>query len=398
MKSMNADVRIITGNSALWVIDPTGHKKARLPLEAVDSKGMLAPWAASILKGAGFFVVPVSRAYAVTALTTTACNLGCSYCYQNIEQAVEAPSRPPRIANSNLHNDGIDKIVSFVRRQMRKNGFEATSLLLFGGEPLLNPHACLQLLRRFSELNLIRADMITNGTLLTARLSALLEQAGLQSVQITYDGARAAHDKVRITRSGDGTFDTINKRIKKAIACTSFNWNIRINVSAQNASTLGALAESLATIYPSGRSSVHFSPVFDYGVGYENRLRYSDDLAAAFIVAGRIFLQAGFKLKYAPGPRRCPYCGTSGGKTGAVINADGRLYSCWTTCGHDGWEVGDVSAGFMRDDIIAPRWLSCESEIRGQLSLRERQEFLDRVDFALLEAQSEMRTGTHRVT
>jgi uncharacterized protein len=387
--------RTIRGDHGLWVIDATGRKRARLPLSAVDDSGSLRPPVVANLAENGFLDRTAQEAYAVTALTSTACNLGCAYCYQNTEQSPSSPSRPPRIANSNLDQADIREITRFVRKQMLANDFAAVTLLLFGGEPLLNPDACVALLDAFGELNLVYADMITNGTLLTGHLAARLAVVGLRAMQITYDGGRESHDKIRVTRAGLGTFDLINKRVKSAVSAADFSWTVRINVSPRSAETLIPLAESIASTYPPGRSAAYFSPVFDYGIGYEGSLQYSDDLVMALTTAGRILMRSGIKLKYQPVARSCPYCGVKAGKTGAVINADGTLYSCWATAGHEGLDVGHVSSGFVADDVLSPRWQSCESGIQEKVASISVKEFQDRVDFALLEAEAELRKSAN---
>lgn len=386
MTSTAGDLRLVEGADAVWAI-ARGEKRARLPKTALDADGALQPAVTARLADAGFFRPADKRPYAVTVLPATACNLGCAYCYQNLEQAQDGSPRPPRIPSYNLRGKQIDRVVDFVGRQMATYGYQNSTLLIFGGEPLLNPDGCVALLTAFQRVNLVHADMVTNGTLLTGPLAARLEAAGLRSLQITYDGGEEAHDTIRVARTGAGTFAKINANVREAIAATNLDWSVRVNVSHKNAHTLVPLVEEITAIYPPERTDVYFSPVHDYGVGFSNELTYSEQLAATFIEAGQVLLRNGFSLKYQAMGEDCAYCGVVGGKTGAVINADGRLYSCWTTTGQDGWQVGNIHSGFKPDTDIAERWVSCESDIKSEQSQEQRRRFHDVVDYALLEAE-----------
>src|SRR5262245_36342270 len=105
---------------------------------AVDDDGRLRPEVDEKLRAAGVNDPGPEPPYSLTVLTTTACNLGCAYCFQNTEQDPTGGPRPPRIANSALNRDTVRRILDLVARRMADAGLTELDVHLFGGEPLLN--------------------------------------------------------------------------------------------------------------------------------------------------------------------------------------------------------------------------------------------------------------------
>src|SRR3990172_318951 len=145
----------------------------------------------------------------ITVLTTYACNLRCTYCYED------------GIMRTSSMGDEICKrtILWIIKRldQVRPNTLR---LLFFGGEPLLHIlpmkliseeiyYACQ---RRKIDLDI---RLVTNGVLLTREVVDCLKEFGLRGIKVTLDGDQEAHDAKRRYRDGRGTFDTILENIKQ---------------------------------------------------------------------------------------------------------------------------------------------------------------------------------------
>jgi len=98
---------------------------------------------------------------------TDRCNLDCAYCteYDN--------SRP---------HPGLDDLKKWIRK-IRELG--TMRIALVGGEPLTHPNI-VEIVRYCRELG-FATSLTTNGFLLTRKLVAELEEAGLQVVQISVD-------------------------------------------------------------------------------------------------------------------------------------------------------------------------------------------------------------------
>lgn len=86
-------------------------------------------------------------------------------------------------------------------------------ITIAGGEPLLEPDITVRLLKEISEWAknsniIINNSIVTNGTLLS---DEVLEKfmPYITSVQVTLEGPRQYHDKKRVYKNGEGTFDDV---------------------------------------------------------------------------------------------------------------------------------------------------------------------------------------------
>jgi uncharacterized protein len=231
--------------------------------------------------------------------------------------------------------------------------------LLFGGEPLLNPRGCVELLARAAQYAPTSSWMISNATLLTPALARQLFDHGLDSIQVTFDGDRDDHDRIRVRRSHGGTFDSITRNIVRATQATGLRWLLRVNVSHNNYPGIDALIDRLASVLDPARCTIYFTRVGDVGVGYSNELLHTGELVASFTRWQRRALDAGFTVARPRAHRPCATCGSGDGRYGAVVNADGVLSSCWETAGKPGWAVGSAADGYLPTESTREHWIGC---------------------------------------
>lgn len=164
----------------------------------------------------------------ITVELTQACNLSCTYCYQN-------SYRKPGV----ISDDIMDKLGAYVRSVVESGRRPITDLVLrfIGGEPLMQKKKVLRVIFEMRELaaslNLnLHAQIDTNGLLLDESAIRVLD---VISVTLTN---RADHDKVRVRHDGAGSYDLIVKRLTKH--AEHFNeyrtlLSVRFNVNAFNA-------------------------------------------------------------------------------------------------------------------------------------------------------------------
>lgn len=134
---------------------------------------------------------------------TYACNLRCPYCYE------EAACR----RGAHMSVETAEQVAAHIMAECRASGARRLGLTLYGGEPLLNLPAAYRAVARLSrfcqaERLELHVNLITNGTRLT-RTALWPLRRHLRTVQLTLDGPRALHDRVRIGADGRGTFDRI---------------------------------------------------------------------------------------------------------------------------------------------------------------------------------------------
>jgi uncharacterized protein len=375
--------RVLRGRRDWWFLGAGGT--ARLSPEHVSQDGTVLPEAERSLRESGLYTRRVPAAYALTVLTSTDCNLGCDYCFQNIGHDPAGGTRPPRIAHARLASDTITAILQFTDRQMAMAGLDRLHLTLFGGEPLLNPRGCLELLDRAGGHGMTSASMVSNLTLLTRPLAERLSERGLTSVQVTFDGDRGDHDRIRATRSGGATFDAIVRNICLASEITPLRWQLRVNIGAGNHLGVDALIDRLASALDSSRCTLYFAPVAVVGSGYPD----TGASAADHIRWHRRAIDAGFSVPRPRAATACQTCGHRDGRYGAVVSADGTLSSCWETAGQAGWEVGMVPDGYRPDGKVGDRWVTCLGHGRPARDQAAAFPGQDSIDAALLDHLSE---------
>lgn len=382
-RDSQTEPRVLRGEHNWWFLGPGGV--AKLNSWHIGDGGTLSVEAAQWLRDQGMYRVPERKAYSLTVLTTTHCNLGCSYCFQNLAQDGSGGTAPPRISYARLNSATIEKILEFTRQRMTEAGLTRLHITLFGGEPLLNPRGCEGLLQAAEPLGLRSADMVSNGTHLRGALMKRLRELGLRSVQVTFDGDQPDHDASRMKRTGGGTFETIVSNIREVQGQTDVLFSLRVNVTTQNLHGVDRLIDRLADRLDAAQCGLYFKIVGDVGNGFHNDMAGSGGLSQRFIDWNRRALERGFRVGRPRAKMACPACSFPGGEYGAVVNADGSLSSCWETAGKPELQVGTVVDGYQPDHVMATRWTTCEEDYLNFTELDWWESFHNTVDAALLD-------------
>ena len=113
----------------------------------------------------------LSKNYTSIRLEVTShCNLNCEYCHNS-----EYSNR-----NDDMSTEELLQLITNLKER-----YDINKILITGGEPLVNPDICkiVQFITRLG----IKADMVTNATLLTQELAIKLEKAGLKRIRISID-------------------------------------------------------------------------------------------------------------------------------------------------------------------------------------------------------------------
>jgi uncharacterized protein len=143
----------------------------------------------------------------VTVLTTLQCNFACGYCVQGDHGHYDAHT-------GRMSLETAARVAAWIEQRLDALRPASFVLTFFGGEPLLNLPATYALAERLFPASTARGvrmlvNVITNGLLLTPEVVDRLVPLGLNGVKVTLDGDRAAHDRARPLRGGQGTFDRI---------------------------------------------------------------------------------------------------------------------------------------------------------------------------------------------
>lgn len=143
---------------------------------------------------------------------TYACNLRCTYCFQQYMNV----QYKPELMTEEMVNKALEFIVSQVTGSL---ALRMPMVYLFGGEPLLRAPKY----REITELILgkcrafgIPLGIVTNGVFLDEYITQLRDMK-VFDIKITLNGSRRVHDKVRVSSSGRGTYDVIMRNLGLAI-------------------------------------------------------------------------------------------------------------------------------------------------------------------------------------
>lgn len=280
-----------------------------------------------------------NRVLSVVYVPTYACNLCCSYCYENAGRASARPS---------VARQGADPVAAFLRGAMGADEVQEVELSLYGGEPLLHAEECIRLFdvvrvaaqgcgKRFS------SRILTNGTLMTDAVIEKLIVPNRMVVQLTFDGLDRTHDAKRIRHDGTGTFgETLALVEKFSRQGLSDLLTVRINVDRGNVSEL----DGLCGLLEGKAARVYVSPLESIG-RYQNCgdscFRLGEYKSRQYYQLGKVLERHGFPLVFRPFGKRRPCTFFSSNKF--VFDAEGDAYRCFAVAGMREHSVGRLTIG-----------------------------------------------------
>lgn len=291
-----------------------------------------------------------------TVLLTWACNLRCTYCYEGGGE----------VRNKTLNFVECDSIITFIKQQIDLVRPEFLSLMLFGGEPLLNMEGGVRILEAIDSYCTEKkvqftTSIITNGVLMDDRNIEILKKYHCDYVQITLDGVRHIHDERRVSKDGTSSFDKVIEALKRISATKDFvKPVIRINTDKQNVEEIEELlsflkAEELNTCR------------VDFGIvhsGTEACSNYSDscycdeELGDLLDSLWNLAAKYGFSIKTSP-RRNFMFCGLNKENSYTIApNLD--VYKCWEHVGEEKHRIGHLEQdGTMKEELYTlADWMS----------------------------------------
>lgn len=265
---------------------------------------------------------------------TTACNLGCSYCFQGTNK----PTIP-------LSPETLNRMVEYVESLIQKQTVQELSVTFFGGEPMANKPILISametLVARLGQKLAITFSIITNGTLFQGEAEArALAEKGLKFVQITLDGPREIHDQRRMYLGGQGSFDTILKNVE--LIAPHLQVSVRVNIDHENRAHVRELIDQLASRGLQGRVSFSFAWVYFDQRQEDYHAELLSQAEAAHICDDLInyALDRGFASKIGyDGPCMIHMMNS------LVLYPSGDLYHCPNLTGHQAFVWGNVNTG-----------------------------------------------------
>ena len=272
-------------------------------------------------------------------ILTDICNIGCRYCF--FEGGI-----PKDYNFSKMSLETAKKGIDLFSRTLSRDSLQdkdAPTIILYGGEALLNWEVAVQVLEYVKNLkdngylpSNTGITLNTNGILITEDIARTLANYDV-SVAISIDGPKEIHDMMRVDHLGRGTFDAV----MRGFACAKkagCNVSACCTIDEHNLDMLPVVTRWL--IKELGVRGLGFNTLLECNARRIPRpVPYSNTVAEALVECFKIARECGvhedrFMRKvnaFADGDFYFSDCGGCGMQL--VISPDGYVGTCHAYCG-----------------------------------------------------------------
>lgn len=288
----------------------------------------------------------------MTLLPAEACNFACPYCFIYEQR--------PLIMEDWVY----DAVYTYLEEQAKEHGEKLNlHFTWYGGEPLLAADKILNFMPKLNGLvdkyNIkLSSSILTNGYLLNIELFEQFIKLGISSYQITVDGTKENHDKLRFLKTDNsGTFDTIWKNIlyiKKSEL--DFSLSIRANFLKTNLDIMNDLLELYSQdIGDDKRFNLYYRPVYHFETTRNDIETINDELCSsdegvklqtelAFKTLKKLNKEIDYENRiFNPLPQPTwTWCESEREKS-YILGADGLIFSCDTLFTDKEHSIGEIT-------------------------------------------------------
>jgi len=298
------------------------------------------PWVRDTYEPGIYFSVNISQQ----------CNMCCRYCYAD----------NGTYGDPSLMSDEVgQKTIDFLFEESMRRGEEKLALTFFGGEPLLN----MPLLRKMTQYvrerqkkfnKIVDLSIITNGTLIDEECARYLGEEKIR-VTISSDGPKYVHDRLRVRRDGNSSYDAIMAGLP-LLKAYGREIGARATVTRYNVHLSSIYKHLLKACF----DTVAFSPVRDDTGEFTLRREDFKTLEKELDLVAEDFLEEVFKNKkftlvnfvmplvriYT---RHKSHFVCGAGNALGVITSKGDIFPCQSFAGMEEYKLGNVFGGINRE-------------------------------------------------
>lgn len=267
----------------------------------------------------------LNRAYTIVINPTLECNFRCWYCYEDH-------------VDGKMSDDTVEAVKKHIEHKVINHEITSLHLSWFGGEPLLYFNEIIYPISLFAKelcenYKVPFSNHVTsNAYLITDSMIEDMRAIVLNSFQITLDGSRERHDKIRNNR-GLPSYDIIMKNIN--LLCkniSNVNVIMRVNYDDVTLKTNSA-KQILEDVSPNNRSKVNINMQRVWQTYKSQEENILNEEVVDFIKEAK---KAGFcGVEYIAGLSVRKYYNCYVSRYNHIeINYDGMVYKC-TARGYD---------------------------------------------------------------
>lgn len=304
-----------------------------------------------------------AKSVLMTIQPTANCQLGCFYCGQ-----VHSKKTMPE----DIQEKAVQRIVKMLDSTP---DCRLVDITWYGGEPLMGYSAILNISNKVQEICRERnmpysSSIITNGLSLKKDIfKELYLNHEVRRFQITVDTLKEHHDKRRITKSGESTWDIIMKNIVDITSLECYEEKvqraifIRMNIDQSNYMDVTRFMDHLRDLGLPSKISIGFSPLTNWGdktEGDKNALD-AQDFAEMEIEWTMYAEKLGFGVDYVLPKRHYDVCMAVNEKS-EVYDALGNITPCYEFPYTPKYDGEKFTIGNLREDEST---YNNKTELRG---------------------------------
>ena len=277
----------------------------------------------------------------LTLAPTMDCCFRCHYCFEKYK---EKKYMTPEI---------MDQIIKYVTSYPELKNIKIT---WFGGEPLMAVPQIEEFYDKFRDIwqEPFISNIITTGYHIDKESIRVMQKVGISSVQITLDGMKETHNKVKHLPSGEDVFERILSNIELLNdSAPEINITIRVNLTLENKEEYIPLHKLCLTRFY-GRSNITISPAFVLDRGTGDICRSNNNIFFGHIERSKFILNLaknGINSVFVRYPE--PFFNECAIRNEMAIAFDpeGYAYKCWEVIGNKEYAIGKLNDDGILTDI-----------------------------------------------
>lgn len=284
-----------------------------------------------------------NRTLSLILMPNEDCNFRCVYCYEDF-------------IKKEMREEVQNGIVNYVRKNIQK--YDSLFISWFGGEPLISFGVIKDLSTKLMDICekagvSYNAGITTNGYKLSMEVFEELLSYGVTNFQITLDGLAETHDKYRMGKNGEKTFERIMENLLDIKQSDHENFVIvlRSNINEEITKGFNKYIDLVAGKFvKDNRFLLHFVSVLNLKGDQSGDIHLCDTKALFpyyYYAKDKGFDFNFYKNSMQPGGSEC----YATDPNSFVIGSDGMVYKCTVAFNNPANHVGDINSdGVMKID------------------------------------------------
>ncbi|MDR0866260.1 MAG: SPASM domain-containing protein [Candidatus Symbiothrix sp.] len=272
----------------------------------------------------------------LTIAPTMDCNFSCHYCFEKKEKTY-------------ITSEVIDSLLKYIEQQ---KDLSSIYLTWFGGEPLMAINQIKEFYDKFQKVwnKEFNSNIITTAYYITPAVIETLKAVKISSMQITLDGNKETHNKVKQT---EGCPDAFSKVIRNIDLLTEtapeIHITIRVNLTKENANEYIGLYQFLAKRYKGKNMGIVPAFVNDKGCNTDKNssIFFKRKECSEFIL--NLFNNQRIHSPVIRYPARFFEECAIRNVTSMGVDPDGYIYKCWEIIGNKKQAIGKLDDGKITD-------------------------------------------------